>query len=201
MGSRPGCGLRRLPATPPAPHGPLRVNGSALEAAGQFTLLPGLYKNTSFEVWGEAAEGKTWWRTEPGAGPVARTSLPGSLRGRDRAPSLPGDPPAGRASSHIPQLAGDAAGFPPCVCAHARTRARVCLCLKFLQKEFVPKRDGYTAAPGAGRTPSDHTAPGGCSSGGGVRVSGKPGCLHRVLKESPAPCPPRGWDSHHRSRL
>lgn len=91
-----------LPATPPGPHGPLRVNGSALEAAGQFTLLPGLYKNTSFEVWGEAVKGKTWWRTEPGAGP-ARMSLPESLPG-DRAPRLPGDPPAGRVSPHISQL-------------------------------------------------------------------------------------------------
>lgn len=40
--------------------GPFRVNVSALEAAGQFTLLPGLYKNTSFEVLGEAVKGKTW---------------------------------------------------------------------------------------------------------------------------------------------
>lgn len=40
--------------------GPFRVNFSALEAAGQFTLLPELYKNTSFEVLGEAVKGKTW---------------------------------------------------------------------------------------------------------------------------------------------
>lgn len=39
---------------------PFRVNFSSLEAAGQFTLLPGLYKNTSFEVLGEAEKGKTW---------------------------------------------------------------------------------------------------------------------------------------------
>lgn len=37
-----------------------RVNFSALEAAGQFTLLPGLYKNTSFEVLGDAVKSKTW---------------------------------------------------------------------------------------------------------------------------------------------
>lgn len=39
---------------------PFRVNFSALEAAGQFTLLPELYKNTSFEVLGDAVKGKTW---------------------------------------------------------------------------------------------------------------------------------------------
>lgn len=59
-------------------RGPLRVNVSALEAAGQFTLLPGLYKNTSFEVWGEAVKGKTWWRIKPGVG-LEYTALSGSL--------------------------------------------------------------------------------------------------------------------------
>lgn len=53
------------PCSPPPPPpleagGPFRVNVSALEAAGQFTLLPELYKNTSFEVLGEAVKGKTW---------------------------------------------------------------------------------------------------------------------------------------------
>lgn len=44
----------------PCETSPFRVNVSALEAAGQFTLLPGLYKNTSFEVLEEAVKGKTW---------------------------------------------------------------------------------------------------------------------------------------------
>lgn len=69
--------------------GPLRVNISALEAAGQFTLLPGLYKNTSFEVLGEAVQGKTWWRVRPGVGPEC-TSLPGSRP--ESAPSPPSSP-------------------------------------------------------------------------------------------------------------
>lgn len=52
----------RLPSYLPSCQAgsPFRVNFSALEAAGQFTLLPGLYKNTSFEVLGEAVKGKTW---------------------------------------------------------------------------------------------------------------------------------------------
>lgn len=57
---------------------PFRVNFSALEAAGQFTLLPELYKNTSFEVLGEAVKGKTWWRIKSGVG-FRYSSLPGSL--------------------------------------------------------------------------------------------------------------------------
>lgn len=49
-----------LAPLPREASGPFRVNVCALEAAGQFTLLPGLYKNTSFEVLGEAVKGKTW---------------------------------------------------------------------------------------------------------------------------------------------
>lgn len=71
------CGALGCTPHEPGGCGPLRVNSSALEAAGQFTLLPGLYKNTSFEVLGEAVKGKTWWRIKPGVG-LESTSLPGS---------------------------------------------------------------------------------------------------------------------------
>ena len=120
-----------LPATPAGPHGPLRVKGSALEAAGQFTLLPGLYKNTSFEVWGEAVKGKTWWRTEPGAGP-ARMSLPGSCRGTEPPGFLVTHRPVGSPHTFHSSQPGRS-WLPLCVCVY--------LCLKSLRKECFFARE------------------------------------------------------------